>query len=174
MKPTQSSSSDTLLCPKTDKDSSLQTRLSWRNLTFGNSPYINRILQIMENIDFTFTTYKSYIMHASFTNLGQATPTGDITDNKLLGKIILNAPWSWFGHVSNNPECFHGPEEVSILLHTSNNNYMCLYSALTLTLSEVSKRSTIMQHNYPGLSRVAVTRAAFQGINSYEVPFTIM
>ena len=27
-----------------------------------------------------------------------------------------------------------------------------------------------MQHNYPGFSSAAVTRAAFQGINSYQVP----
>ena len=45
-----------------------------------------------------------------------------------------------------------------------------LIQHLTLTLSEVSKRSTIMQHNYPGFSSAAVTRAAFQGINSYQVP----
>ena len=45
----------------------------------------------------------------------------------------------------------------------NNNNYSNI-QRLTLTLSE------IMQHNCPGFSSAAVTRAAFQGINSYQVP----
>ena len=44
------------------------------------------------------------------------------------------------------------------------------YIAPNTYLSEVSKRSTIMQHNYPGFRSAAVTSAAFLGINSYQVP----
>ena len=36
-------------------------------------------------------------------------------------------------------------------------------------MSEVSKRSTIMQHNYPGFSSAAVTRAALEAGNALNL-----